>query len=99
MPNRKLLYSRRNSAWCRDNLEGDLGWGVGGRFKRERTWVLLWLIHVGEWQKPTQYCKAVIFHLKINTLKKKNLREYTISYILYTNNNQIKIYIIERYHW
>ena len=45
---------------------GDRGWEVGGTFKRERTWVLLWLIHVDEWQKPTQYWKAIIFHLKIN---------------------------------
>jgi len=22
------------------------------------------------WQKPTQYCKVIIFHLKINFLKK-----------------------------
>ena len=33
----------------------------------------LWLIHVDVWQKPTQYCKAMILPLKINTffLKKK----------------------------
>jgi len=32
--------------------------GVGGRFKREGTYVLyLWLIHVDVWQKPTQYEK------------------------------------------
>ena len=30
----------------------------------------LWLIHVDVWQKPTQYCKAVILQLKINKLKK-----------------------------
>ena len=26
----------------------------------------LWLIHVDVWQKPTQYCKAIIPQLKIN---------------------------------
>ena len=31
--------------------------------------VYLWLIHVDVWQKPTQYCKAIIFQLK-NTFKK-----------------------------
>ena len=31
--------------------------------------VYLWLIHVDVWQKPTQYCKAIIFQLK-NTSKK-----------------------------
>ena len=37
------------------------GWdGVGGRFKREGTYVYLWLIHGDVWQKPTQYCKAII---------------------------------------
>ena len=48
-----------------DNLEG---WeGVrGGRFKREGTYVYLWLIHADVWQKPTQYCKAIILQLKIN---------------------------------
>ena len=47
-----------------DNLEG---WdGVGGRFKREGTYVYLWLIHVDVWQKPTQYCKAIIIQLKMN---------------------------------
>ena len=39
-----------------DNLEG---WdGVeydGGAFRREETYVYLWLIHVDEWYRPTQY--------------------------------------------
>ena len=48
-----------------------MGWEVGGRFKREGTYVYLWLIHVGAWQKPTQYCKAIILQLKIDKLKKK----------------------------
>ena len=39
-----------------DNLEGWDGEEVGGRFKREGTYVYLWLIHVDIWQKPTQYC-------------------------------------------
>ena len=39
---------------------------VGGRFRREGTYVYLWLIHVDVWQKPTQYCKSIIFQLKIN---------------------------------
>ena len=48
-----------------------MGWEVGGRFKREGTYVYLWLIHVAIWQKLTQYCKAIILQLKINKLKKK----------------------------
>ena len=43
-----------------------MGWEMGGRFKKERTYVYLWLIHVDVWQKPTQYFKAIIFQLKIN---------------------------------
>ena len=31
----------------------------------------LWLIHVDVWQKPTQYCKVIIFQLKKKS-KKKN---------------------------
>ena len=44
---------------------GGMGWEVGGRSKREGTYVHLWLIHVDIWQKPTQYCKAIILQLKI----------------------------------
>ena len=31
-----------------------------------KTYVYLWLIHVDVWQKPTRYCKAIIFQLNIN---------------------------------
>ena len=41
-------------------------WEMGRRLKREGTYVYLWLIHVDVWQKPTQYCKAIILQLKIN---------------------------------
>ena len=48
------------------------GWdGVGGTFKREGTYVYLWLINVDIRQKPTHYCKAIILQLKINTFFKK----------------------------
>ena len=49
-----------------------MGWEVGGKFKEEGTYVYLWLIHVDIWQKPTQYCKAIILQLKINKLKKRS---------------------------
>ena len=49
---------------------GGRGSDVGGRFKREETYVYLWLIHVDKWQKPTQYCKATILQLKITFFKK-----------------------------
>ena len=48
-----------------------MGWEVGGRFKREGTYAYLRLIHVGVWQKPTKYCKAIIPSLKINLKNNK----------------------------
>ena len=48
-----------------DNLEkwDGLEDGEGG-FRREGTYVYLWLIHVDICQKPSQYCKAIILQLK-----------------------------------
>ena len=45
--------------------------GVGRRVQREGTYVYLWLIHADVWQKPTQYCKAILLQLKRNKFKKK----------------------------
>ena len=50
-------------------------WEVGGRFKREGTYVYLWLIHVEVWHIPTQNCKAIILRLKINKLKQNKTKE------------------------
>ena len=36
-----------------------------GSFRREGTYVYLWLIHVDIWQKTTKFCKAIILQLKI----------------------------------
>ena len=46
-------------------------WEVGGRFKRKETYVCLWLIHGDVWQKPTQYCTAIILQLNKQTNKLK----------------------------
>ena len=43
----------------------------GGSRVINQTYVYLWLIPVDVWQKPTQYCKAIILQLKI---KKINLK-------------------------
>ena len=43
-----------------------LRWEVGGKFKKEKTYVYLWLTDVDVWWKPTQYCKEIILQLKIN---------------------------------
>ena len=47
-----------------------MGWEVGGSFKREGTYVYLWLIHDDVWQKPIQHCEAMISQLKINKFLK-----------------------------
>ena len=51
-----------------DSLEG---WDAGelGGGSREGGHIYLWLIHVAVWQRPTQYCKAIILQLK--TFKKR----------------------------
>ena len=49
-----------------------MGREMRGRFKREGTYIYLWLIHVDVWQKPIRFCKAIIFQL-INKLKKKKV--------------------------
>ena len=43
---------------------------MGGNFPSQLSDLeyVTWLIHVDKWQKPTQYFKAVILQLKINTL-------------------------------
>ena len=69
------------TVWCRDQIQysvltqrGGMGWEMGGRFKREGTYIYLWLIHVDVWQKWTQYCKAIILQLKISNFFKNEAR-------------------------
>ena len=54
-----------------NTLEGWGGVGGGRAVQEEGDIYILWLIHVDIWQKPTYYCKAIIFQLKINKLKKE----------------------------
>ena len=49
-----------------------MGCGVRGRLRREQTYVYLWLIHDVLWQKPTQYCKAIILQSKATFTIRKN---------------------------
>ena len=52
-----------------DNPVG-LGGDVGGRgVQGGGTHVSLWRIHVGVWQKPSQYYKVIIFQLKFKNRK------------------------------
>ena len=44
-----------------------MGWEVGGRYRKEGTYVYLWLTHmVDVWQKPIQYCNVIVLQIKIN---------------------------------
>ena len=52
-----------------------MAWKAGGRFKREETYVYLWLIHGDVWQKPIQYYKVIILQLKINKFLKRKKKE------------------------
>ena len=58
-----LCVSESSNLVLWDNQEGWDGWEVGASFKREGTYVYLWLINVDGWQKPTQYYKAIILQL------------------------------------
>ena len=52
-----LLHDSGSANWCSViTWRSGMGREAGGR---------LWLIHVDVWQKPTQYCKAIILQLKI----------------------------------
>ena len=44
------------------------GWEMGGTFRREGTYVYLWLIHVDVWQKPT-VLRLLLFLKNVNTLR------------------------------
>ena len=49
--------------WLRQLKQGlcdRLKCALGGRSRREETWVYLWLALVDIWQKTTKFCKAVI---------------------------------------
>ena len=74
------IDSQREFAVCIRELKPGLwnsleDWGgreVGGRVKREGSFVHQWLIHADVWQKPTQYYKANILQLNINKRRKKD---------------------------
>ena len=79
MESRKLVLMNLSAGqqWRRRHREQTLdtagGWGRWAGMGRGRRRRHTWLSNTYVWRKPTQYCKAVILQLKINTLKKKNL--------------------------
>ena len=52
-----------------DNEGGGVAVYNTGRLKREGIFVNLGLIHIVEWQKPAQCCRAIILQLKIKKKK------------------------------
>ena len=51
----------------REPTVGERDWErreVGQGFRREGSYVCLWPIHVDVWQRPADYCKAIILQLK-----------------------------------
>ena len=57
-----------------DNLDGGDGVGGGREVQEEGVPVYLWLIHADVWQKPSQYCKVIIFQLKIKLATPQNIQ-------------------------
>ena len=52
--------------WCSVTTWGWDGVGREREVQEGRPYVDLWLIHADIWQKPTQYCKAIISQLQIS---------------------------------
>ena len=57
-----------------------MGREVGGTFKREGTNVYLWLIHVDVWEKPTKFCKSIMFQLKNKSIFLKIFKKEILTY-------------------
>ena len=65
---------------------------VGGRFKREGTYIYQWLRHVGIWQKPEQYCnyppiKNNFFKNEMSTFLKLSCLSY-FPYVYYSDSSR-----------
>ena len=81
---RNFLCDSGNSNWGSvTTYRSGMGWdGVGGGRKvLEGGDTYLWLIHVVVWQKPTQYCKAIILQLKLSKFKKKMCRRASMCFL------------------
>ena len=64
-----IIGCREFALWVRvlcGNLEGGMGWEVGGRLKKRGHVYTYDLTHEDIWQKPTQHTKAIILQLKLS---------------------------------
>ena len=51
----EVVYNTGSSTqFSRTTYRGEVGWGLGGKIKREATYVYLWLIHTIVGQKSIQ---------------------------------------------
>ena len=74
-----MLYSTGSLAWSSVmTYRRRRGGGVGGRLKREGTYVYLQLIHVVVWQQLTQHCN---YPPVKNIFGKKNSSVLFISFL------------------
>ena len=71
-----------------------MGRKMGGRFRREGIYVCLWLIHVDVWQKPIQFCKAIVLQLKNKEIKNKrvgrNLRLHPVNIFIVDSEKKLE---------
>ena len=60
-----------------------MGLGDGRWFRREGTYIYLWLIYADVWQRPTQYSNAIILKFKKRKKKKKSLYHLILKKYIY----------------
>ena len=60
--------------------ESQAGIKIAGRY------TYLWLIHVDVWQKPTQFCKAIMLQLKDKLILKNKLNDSYFTNSFYRND-------------
>ena len=75
-----MLHNSGNSKQASVSTKnGGLERGAEVRFKRVGTYVYPWLTRAVVWQRPTQFCKAIIIQLKKINLKLKRKRPLYVS--------------------
>ena len=77
---------------------GRIGWEIRGSFKRDGTYLYLWLIHVDVWQKPIQYCQAVILQLKIIERNNSNSSQAQVTIFLLSVSLNLTV-LVNSYNW
>jgi len=68
-----MLVKKNDSSGWKTFQNVAENWKINGKmqggFQREGTYLYPWLNHVNIWQRPIQYCKAIIFQLKCEKKK------------------------------